>query len=168
MSVSPELCKLLCKTGSSKSMLQSTCLPAQTHTHTHIPRNSYRSAWAGHMGIWTLLAHSCTCLRAQQGSEFSQEIFQLDQKVSFCPVMAVRRHRWSSFNMGVPTCSHHPGERFLSAKKMPGPAWAFGFKNNRNLQAMWPDRPALLPKRPKAPHICLGVHWRDHWLMILW
>lgn len=50
MSVSPELCKLLSKTGRQQIHVP-THLAHCINEHTHVPSNSYRCAWAGHSGM---------------------------------------------------------------------------------------------------------------------
>lgn len=144
MSVSPGSCKVLSKLG--RQQIHAPIHPAHCiNEHTqHILDDSYRITWAGHSGIWALLALIVLLVSGHNKNQNSLKR-HLDKKVLFCPVMVVRPPSWSSLYMGVyhvQSTIHKKG--FSSGKKgqTPGLAWDFGHGNSKVLQAVWAHSPA--------------------------
>lgn len=147
MSVSPSCARCFLSWEGSKSIPSPSSLLCEG-TH-HILRDSSKSAWAAHSGIWALLAHVVLLVSE---SEFPQETLQMDQKALFCPAMVAS---WSSLYTRGNLTQSTIHKKDVSPdkegpKEMLGPVWAFGHRNSNVLQTLWPHSPACLPNNPKA------------------
>lgn len=149
MSVSPELCKVLSKLG--RQQVPAAIHPVHCIDEHRQHSDSYRSARTGHGGVCALLAHRVLFVSGHSKTQNSlKRHFSWTRKSFF---FFVQRWLWGPLAgphsiWGVTTCSQTFTRKVsLLAKKAkrqdePGRAWAFGHRNSKVLQAVWPHSPA--------------------------